>query len=129
LFLLPEAVLLINEVAPRPHNSGHYTLDACSRSQFEQQVRVVCGFPPEQVHLLSAAAMVNLIGEDIQTIKQDAECRRLLDLPDTFLHDYRKREIRSRRKMGHVTFLAQDRHIACERAEQLRQRLLFAHRQ
>lgn len=129
LFLLPEAVLLINEVAPRPHNSGHYTLDACSRSQFEQQVRVVCGFPPEQVHLLSAAAMVNLIGEDVQTIKQDAECRRLLELPDTFLHDYGKREIRSRRKMGHVTFLAQDRRIACERAEQLRQRLLSAHRQ
>jgi 5-(carboxyamino)imidazole ribonucleotide synthase len=87
LFLLPDAVLLINEVAPRPHNSGHYTLDACSRSQFEQQVRVVCGLPPEPVQLLSAAAMVNLIGEDIQTIKQDAECRRLLDLPETFLHD------------------------------------------
>lgn len=123
LFLLPEAVVLINEVAPRPHNSGHYTLDACNLSQFEQQVRVVCGLPPEQVRLHSPAAMVNLIGEDIQTIKRDAECRRLLDHPDTFLHDYGKRVIRPRRKMGHVTFLARHRQLACERAEQLRQRL------
>jgi 5-(carboxyamino)imidazole ribonucleotide synthase len=124
LFLLPEAVVLINEVAPRPHNSGHYTLDACSLSQFEQQVRVVCGLPPEPVRLLSPAVMVNLIGDDMQTIKQDAESRRLLNLPGTFLHDYGKREIRPRRKMGHVTFLAEDRTVAGKRAGQLRQRLL-----
>jgi len=126
LFLLPDAVVLINEVAPRPHNSGHYTLDACSLSQFEQQVRVVCGLPPEPVRLLSPAAMVNLIGKDIETIKQDAECQRLLGLPGAYLHDYGKRETRPRRKMGHVTFLADDRNIARERAEQLHRRLLDA---
>jgi 5-(carboxyamino)imidazole ribonucleotide synthase len=76
------------------------------------------------VRLLRPAAMVNLIGEDIQVIKQDAECRRILDLADTFLHDYGKREIRPRRKMGHVTFLAPHLQLAWERAEQLRQRLL-----
>jgi 5-(carboxyamino)imidazole ribonucleotide synthase len=129
LFQLPEAVLLINEVAPRPHNSGHYTLDACDCSQFEQQVRVVCGLPPQKVHLLSMAAMVNLIGEDIRSIQHHAECRALLELPDTFLHDYGKREIRPRRKMGHVTFLARDRQLVTERAERLRQCLLHAHRQ
>ena len=126
LFLLPNATILINEVAPRPHNSGHYSLDACSLSQFEQQVLVVCGFPPETVRLLSPAAMVNLIGEDIRTIKRDAECRRLLEYPGTFLHDYGKRDVRPRRKMGHVTFLAEDRALACQRAERLHQRLLGA---
>lgn len=124
LFLLRDAGVLINEIAPRPHNSGHYTLDASSLSQFEQQVRVVCGLPPEPVRLLSPAGMVNLIGEDIQTIRQDGECRRLLNLPGTFLHEYGKREIRPRRKMGHVTFLADDRAVAGERAQQLRQRLV-----
>ncbi|HEX6949517.1 MAG TPA: 5-(carboxyamino)imidazole ribonucleotide synthase [Nitrospira sp.] len=126
LFLLPGNVLQINEVAPRPHNSGHYTLDACSLSQFEQQVRTVCGLPPENVQLLSQAAMVNLIGGEIETIAEDAECRRLLALPNTFLHDYGKREIRPRRKMGHVTFLASDRATAQARADKLRQRLLAA---
>ena len=126
LFLLPGNVLQINEVAPRPHNSGHYTLDACSLSQFEQQVRTVCGLPPENVQLLSQAAMVNLIGGEIETIAEDAECQRLLALPHTFLHDYGKREIRPRRKMGHVTFLASDRATAQARADKLRQRLLAA---
>jgi 5-(carboxyamino)imidazole ribonucleotide synthase len=126
LFLLPDNILLINEVAPRPHNSGHYTLDACNLSQFEQQVRAVCGLAPEQVQLLSPAAMVNLIGKDIETIKQDSECQRLLELPEAFLHDYGKREIRPRRKMGHVTFLAEHREVARERAERLHRRLLQA---
>jgi 5-(carboxyamino)imidazole ribonucleotide synthase len=126
LFLLPEGILLINEVAPRPHNSGHYTLDACNLSQFEQQVRTVCGLPPERAQLLSAAAMVNLIGRDIETIKRDKECERLLRLPGTFVHDYEKGEVRSRRKMGHVTFLAEDREVARERARQLRRRLVLA---
>jgi len=125
LFLL-EGMLLINEVAPRPHNSGHYTLDACSPSQFEQQVRAVCGLAPEPVRLLSAAAMVNLIGRDIETIKQDPECEQLLQLPGTFVHDYGKREIRPRRKMGHVTFLAEHRQVAQQRAEHLHRRLLQA---
>jgi 5-(carboxyamino)imidazole ribonucleotide synthase len=126
LFLLHDAGVLINEVAPRPHNSGHYTLDACRPSQFEQQVRAVCGLPPEHVRLLSPAAMVNLIGKDIETVKQDVECRRLLQMPDVFFHDYGKRELRPRRKMGHVTFLAQDRDHAWERAKQLHRRLLHA---
>ena len=64
LFQLPTGELLINEIAPRPHNSGHYTLDACSVSQFEQQVRAICGMPLGEVRLLSPAVMVNLIGDD-----------------------------------------------------------------
>jgi 5-(carboxyamino)imidazole ribonucleotide synthase len=116
LFLLSQDIVLINEVAPRPHNSGHYTLNACNVSQFEQQVRTVCGLPPMEIRLESPAAMVNLIGIDAETINHDAACRRLLSLPGTTLHDYDKRETRPRRKMGHVTFLAGELHIARERA-------------
>lgn len=128
LFLLPGEQLLINEVAPRPHNSGHYTLDACHPSQFEQQVRAVCGMGLEEVRLLSPAAMVNLIGTDTETIKSDPECRALLALAGTHLHLYGKRTIRPRRKMGHITFLADQRQTAHDRALQFRRRLLQGHR-
>jgi 5-(carboxyamino)imidazole ribonucleotide synthase len=123
LFLLPGNDVQINEVAPRPHNSGHYTLNASSLSQFEQQVRTVCGLPPEKPRLLSAAAMVNLIGDELNRMKQEPECVKLLELPHTFLHDYGKRETRPRRKMGHVTFLAEERATVKARAEELRDRL------
>jgi 5-(carboxyamino)imidazole ribonucleotide synthase len=118
LFLLAQDIVLINEVAPRPHNSGHYTLNACNVSQFEQQVLTVCGLPPVEVRLESPAAMVNLIGIDVETIRHDAACRRLLSFPGTTVHDYGKRETRPRRKMGHVTFLAEELHIARERASE-----------
>ena len=62
-FVLADEQLLINEIAPRPHNSGHYTLDACVTSQFEQQVRTLCGLPLGSTRLLSAAVMVNLMGD------------------------------------------------------------------
>jgi len=128
LFLLPDHRVLINEVAPRPHNSGHYTLDACNVSQFEQQVRAVTGLPPQEVLLTNPAAMVNLIGEDAETIKRDLECRRLLGLPGAFVHDYGKRAVRPRRKMGHVTFLAHDVQTARDRGSRLWQSLLLASR-
>jgi 5-(carboxyamino)imidazole ribonucleotide synthase len=128
LFLLPDQRVLINEVAPRPHNSGHYTLDACNVSQFEQQVRAVTGLRPQEVLLTNPAAMVNLIGEDAETVKRDVECRRLLGLPGAYVHDYGKRAIRPRRKMGHVTFLAHDVQTARDRASRLRESLLQASR-
>jgi 5-(carboxyamino)imidazole ribonucleotide synthase len=118
LFHMSTGELLINEIAPRPHNSGHYTLDACSVSQFEQQVRALCGLPLGEVRLLNAAAMVNLIGHDAAAINE-TRCRALLDTPGTFLHLYGKRTIRPRRKMGHVTFLADSLSLAQERAQQL----------
>ncbi|MBU6435867.1 MAG: 5-(carboxyamino)imidazole ribonucleotide synthase, partial [Nitrospirae bacterium] len=105
LFQLSSGELLINEIAPRPHNSGHYTLDACSVSQFEQQVRTTTGMPLGEVRLLSPAVMVNLIGGDAATLMKGAGCRTLLDIPGAVLHLYGKRAIRPRRKMGHVTFL------------------------
>jgi 5-(carboxyamino)imidazole ribonucleotide synthase len=122
LFHMPSGELLINEIAPRPHNSGHYTLDACSVSQFEQQVRALCGLPLGEARLLKAAVMVNLIGRDATTI-QESHCRALLDTPGTFLHLYGKRTMRPRRKMGHVTLLADSLNLAQERAHQLRRKL------
>jgi len=120
LFQLPSGELLINEIAPRPHNSGHYTLDACSVSQFEQQVRTVSGMPLGEVRLLSPAVMVNLIGNDVAAITHGSGCRALLDIPGAVLHLYGKREIRSRRKMGHVTFLGETLGLALDRAKPFR---------
>lgn len=124
LFETPGGDLLINEVAPRPHNSGHYTLDACTVSQFEQQARAICGMPLGEARLVSPAVMVNLIGMDAETININPDCRELLSLPDTHLHRYGKRVIRPRRKMGHVTFLANTREVAYDRAIRFRNSLL-----
>ena len=120
LFQLPSGKLLINEIAPRPHNSGHYTLDACTVSQFEQQVRTTTGMPLGEVRLLSPAVMVNLIGDDAAMLLEGAGCRNLLNVPGAVLHLYGKRAIRPRRKMGHVTFLGETLSLALDRAKQFR---------
>jgi 5-(carboxyamino)imidazole ribonucleotide synthase len=123
LFLMPDGRLFVNEVAPRPHNSGHYTLDACTVSQFEQQVRAVCQLPLGEVRALSAAAMVNLLGEDLSGLLERAAVRELFDVPGACLHLYGKRTVRPRRKMGHVTFLAEESDEAWASAEKLLSRL------
>jgi 5-(carboxyamino)imidazole ribonucleotide synthase len=93
--------LLVNEIAPRPHNSGHYTIDACRTSQFEQQVRVLCGLPLGDPSQHSPAVMVNVLGD----IWRDGEPRweAVLRHPGAHLHLYGKRDARPGRKMGHVT--------------------------
>ncbi len=92
--------VLVNELAPRPHNSGHWTIDACVTSQFEQFVRAVCGLPLGSVERHSDAVMKNLLGEDV------AGWREILAEPGAKLHLYGKSEARPGRKMGHVTRLA-----------------------
>jgi len=120
LFELPGEQILINEIAPRPHNSGHYTLDACSVSQFEQQVRSICGLPLGEAGLSQPAVMVNLIGDEVTRITQ-GDCRTLLAMPGAVLHLYGKRTLRPRRKMGHVTFLDSRQEAASARALQLQE--------
>ncbi len=93
--------LLVNEIAPRPHNSGHYTIDACRTSQFEQQVRVLCGLPLGDPSLHTPAVMVNLLG-DIWA-KGEPRWEAVLSHAGAHLHLYGKREARPGRKMGHVT--------------------------
>ena len=120
LFLMRDSRLFINEVAPRPHNSGHYTLDACTISQFEQQVRAVCGLPLGEARLLCPAVMVNLIGDDFTSAMTDEGLLHLLSAPGAKLHIYGKRTVRPGRKMGHVTFLAEKAEQAWEAARSLK---------
>jgi 5-(carboxyamino)imidazole ribonucleotide synthase len=120
-FLLGDGQLLINEIAPRPHNSGHYTLDATMVSQFDQQVRALCGLPPGETRLLSPVVMVNLLGD----IWRDDEPAwdRLLSEPNVMLHLYGKKSARIGRKMGHFNVLAGNPDAALAQALDL-QRLL-----
>jgi 5-(carboxyamino)imidazole ribonucleotide synthase len=106
LFVTNGSRLLVNEMAPRPHNSGHYTLDACSTDQFEQQLRALCGLPLAQPWLLSPVAMINLLGD----LWADGEPRweEALSRPGVRLHLYGKAEARPGRKMGHLNCLATD---------------------
>ena len=120
MFVMPEGRVLINEVAPRPHNSGHYTLDACTVSQFEQQVRALCGLPLGEGRLLSPAVMVNVIGSEISCVTEGAAARSVWAVSGAVVHLYGKRTVRPRRKMGHVTFLAETRPEALSRAAAFR---------
>jgi 5-(carboxyamino)imidazole ribonucleotide synthase len=103
MFVVAER-LVINELAPRPHNSGHYSVGACLTSQFEQQLRAVCGLPLGDVSLLRPAAMANLLGDLWD--QGEPNWTRALAVPEVKLHLYGKREARAGRKMGHLTALA-----------------------
>ena len=106
MFVANGGRIYVNEIAPRPHNSGHYTLDACSTDQFEQQLRALCGLPLAEPRLLSPVAMVNLLGD----LWKDGAPRwaEALRLPGVRLHLYGKTEPRPGRKMGHLNCLADD---------------------
>jgi 5-(carboxyamino)imidazole ribonucleotide synthase len=99
MFVTRDGRLLVNELAPRPHNSGHWTIDACAVSQFEQLVRAVCGLPLGAPEPFVQAVMDNLLGAAIESWPQ------LLAEPGARVHLYGKREVRSGRKLGHVTRL------------------------
>lgn len=112
-FFTRDGKILINELAPRPHNSGHLTIDACRTSQFEQQVRTVCGLPLGSAKFFGAAAMANLLGDLWEGGEPDwaAACAN----PDVKLHLYGKTSPRRGRKMGHLTALAETAELAVER--------------
>jgi 5-(carboxyamino)imidazole ribonucleotide synthase len=103
-FLTADGKVLVNEIAPRPHNSGHLTIDACVTSQFEQQVRAICGLPLGSTAYIRAAAMSNLLGD----VWRQGEPRwdAALEVPGVKLHLYGKRDPRPGRKMGHLTAVA-----------------------
>lgn len=101
MFLLKDGTLLVNELAPRPHNSGHYTYDACLTSQFEQHIRALCGLPLGSTRLLSPVAMVNILGEDVERVMKEM----VHYPPEVKVHWYGKSESRPGRKMGHLTVL------------------------
>jgi len=110
LFVTADGELFVNELAPRPHNSGHYTMEACRTSQFEQHVRAVCNLPLGDTTLMSPVVMVNVLGEHVApllelTARADEAAKRLKVAPK--LHLYGKKEAVVKRKMGHVNVLAE----------------------
>jgi 5-(carboxyamino)imidazole ribonucleotide synthase len=122
IFVLKDHSILINEIAPRPHNSGHLTLDASVTSQFEQQVRVLAGLPLGATDLLIPVAMLNLLGDCWKTTELDWS--EILTEPMAKLHLYGKREARPGRKMGHVNALGQ---TASDMVVRIAQRLGASH--
>lgn len=106
LFLTAEGALLVNELAPRVHNSGHFTLDACRTSQFEQHLRAVCGLPLGDVEMTCAmAVMVNLLGFEVAQSDYISKREQLAALPNAHVYWYGKTDSRPGRKLGHVTVL------------------------
>lgn len=118
-FVLRDGSVIANEMAPRPHNSGHYTQNACQTSQFEQQARIMAGLPLGNTDLLSPSIMLNLLGDlwfDANEKLREPDWSSVLQVAGTSLHLYGKDEPRKARKMGHVNILAND-------AQQLKQKL------
>ncbi|MCB6183393.1 5-(carboxyamino)imidazole ribonucleotide synthase [Leeia sp. TBRC 13508] len=129
-FVLADDSLVVNEMAPRPHNSGHYTLDATTVSQFQQQVRAMCGLPPGDATLLKPVAMVNLLG-DVWPGAGTADCKEpdwssMMSEPSGFLHLYGKKEARVARKMGHYNLLGSNANDVAAKVAALRDELLTA---
>ena len=122
MFLTRDGELLINELAPRPHNSGHLTIEACPSSQFDQQLRAVCGLPPGETRRHAPTAMANLLG-DLWNDGEPDWAAALAD-PAVNLHLYGKAEPRPGRKMGHLTASATSRDEAARRVTQARSALL-----
>jgi len=120
-FVLAGDQLVVNEIAPRPHNSGHYTIDGCVTSQFEQQVRVLAGLPLGSTAPHGAAVMVNLLGDLWRG--GEPEWEQVLRYPNVKLHLYGKSEARSGRKMGHYTVLAETAEAALQLALEIKQSL------
>jgi len=110
-FVLSDGRLIANEIAPRPHNSGHFTMNACATSQFEQQARVMADLPLGDTRLLAPAVMLNLLGDTWLSSDQqepvEPDWSAVLAKPGTSLHLYGKREARLGRKMGHINITAE----------------------
>lgn len=102
MFLTKDGEIYINELAPRPHNSGHYTIDLCETDQFEQHIRAVCNLPLGKTKLLQSGIMVNLLGEDLSVVSDHLPL-----LSDAKLHLYGKKEPAAKRKMGHINFISE----------------------
>lgn len=117
LFLTKSGELLVNEIAPRPHNSGHYTVESCATSQFEQIIRAVTNLPLGSTKLISPSVMVNLLGEEGYEGEPFIEgIHDALEIPELSFHFYGKSFTKPFRKMGHITVLDDDIDVALEKA-------------
>ncbi len=125
MFLTAGGEILVNEIAPRPHNSGHHTIDSCVTSQFQQQLRTVCGFAPGDARQHTPAVMVNLLGDLWPAPEKHPDWTAVLEDGGAFLHLYGKRLAKPKRKMGHFTVLGATVEGALGRAMALRAALGF----
>ena len=117
LFLTKSGQILVNEIAPRPHNSGHYTVEACATSQFEQIIRAVTNLPLGSTKLLSPSVMINILGEQGYEGEPFIDgIHEALEIPELSFHFYGKSFTKPFRKMGHITVLADDIDQALEKA-------------
>lgn len=103
MFVLSNGEIIINELAPRPHNSGHYSIEACNISQFHQHIRAVCGWPLREPKLWSPSIMINILGQHVVDVTNS-----ISKYPDWSIHLYGKHEAKHNRKMGHVTIMTED---------------------
>lgn len=113
MFVTEDGDIYINEMAPRPHNSGHYTMEACETSQFEQHIRAVCNWKLGDTTLLKPVVMVNILGEHMESLMEN-----IPNLSNWKIHLYGKSEAKVKRKMGHVNILRDNTDLALEEAEQ-----------
>ncbi|PEF75897.1 5-(carboxyamino)imidazole ribonucleotide synthase [Bacillus pseudomycoides] len=114
MFATADGGIYINELAPRPHNSGHYTIDACETSQFGQHIRAICNLPLGETNLLKPVVMVNILGEHIEGVLKQVN-----RLTGCYLHLYGKEEAKLQRKMGHVNILNENVEDALDKAQEL----------
>jgi 5-(carboxyamino)imidazole ribonucleotide synthase len=126
LFMDAAGEIFVNEVAPRPHNSGHHTIEACYTSQYEQLARILVGLPLGNTELVQAAGMVNLLGaKDFSGTYRLEGLKEVSKLAGVYIHLYAKAESKPMRKMGHVSILAPTIEEVIEKAAYVRQHLTF----
>lgn len=124
MFLNPSGEVLVNEIAPRPHNSGHHTIEACYTSQYEQLNRILLGMPLGDTQLIQASAMMNILGfENVSGPYEMTGLEHILNLPGVFVHLYNKAETKPMRKMGHITIMGQDLPEVMQKLQTVKQHL------
>lgn len=120
MFLTKDNKILVNEIAPRVHNSGHYTIEACATSQFEQHIRAITGLPlgnPEMI--VPVAVMINILGDRQGTV-EIKNLDKVLQMPNTYVHIYGKKETKPERKMGHITVTGKSMNEVLKKAKMAR---------
>lgn len=124
MFLSQDGQILVNEIAPRPHNSGHHTIEACYTSQYEQLNRILLGMPLGDTSLIQAAAMMNILGfESVNGPYELTGLEHILPMPGVFVHLYNKAETKPMRKMGHITIMGKDLEAVLNKLKTIKQYL------
>lgn len=125
MFVTYEDTVLVNEIAPRPHNSGHHTIEACYTSQYEQLLRILLDFPLGSTEIIQPAVMINLLGEKGYQGKPYYQgIENALMTQGVYVHLYNKSQTRDMRKMGHVTILGKTVQDAIQKAEKINLRVI-----